>query len=97
MIREMEHGRKLLEPEGKQACTQHDQVFIANFIQLVKKVHTTLLHRYLRRKRRMCEPILSIRWIRVLNEELRLTQLVKKVLSLLAYWGGEGAAAAQSV
>jgi hypothetical protein len=42
MIREMEHGRKLLEPEGKQACTQHDQVFIANFIQLVKKVHTTL-------------------------------------------------------
>lgn len=38
----MEHGRKLLEPEGKQACTQHDQVFIANFIQLVKKVHTTL-------------------------------------------------------
>lgn len=26
-----EHGRKVLEQEGKQACTQHDQVFIAKF------------------------------------------------------------------
>jgi hypothetical protein len=30
--------------KGEQACTQHDQVFIANFMDLVKKAYTPPPH-----------------------------------------------------
>jgi hypothetical protein len=41
-MRGKEHGRKVLEQEGRRVCTQHDQVFIANFMDLVKKAYNPL-------------------------------------------------------